>query len=71
MQEDSGPGYRAFAQVHIVKLGAFSCMIFEFWLSASGRLLDSPFLVFDFCIYVIECSVDRETVGHGRDANCD
>ena len=30
---------------------------------ASGRLLDSPFLVFDFCIYVvIECSVDRGTV---------
>ena len=61
----------AYAQVHIVQLGAFLCMIFEFWSSASGRLLDSPFLVFDFCIYVIECSVDRGTVGRGRDANFD
>ena len=26
----------AYAQVHIVQLGAFLCMIFEFWSSASG-----------------------------------
>ena len=61
-----------YAQVHIVQLSAFLCMIFEFWSSASGRLLDLPLLVFDFCIHVvIECSVDRGTVGRGRDANCD
>ena len=48
-------------------------MIFEFWLSASGRLLDAPkFLVFDFCIsVVIEYAVDRRMVLLRYDASRD